>query len=188
MNRPPYHPSALWRGLQILPYGAASSQEQYVNVMGVKNTTLWVGMWKKYPMGRRSTRRKTLTYHCHWQILSHNVVSSTHGWLCQWACIIQIQLRMVGLQNCSAIIIVSLNVTCFWDHLGYPPFWWVVRVAHLFFWCSVLCLSSFCVLCAMLSVSLDCPFLISHSSFSNIYSLRYIWQNHQFVLTIVVKQ
>ena len=49
-----------------------------------------------------------------------------------------------------------------------------VRVAHLFSF-SVFCLLVFvlCLVCPMLPVSLDCPFLITPSVFSNVY-LRYI--------------
>ena len=44
------------------------------------------------------------------------------------------------------------------------------RVDHLiFFLCCIFCLSSFCVLCPMLPISLDCPFLRSPSVFSNFY-------------------
>jgi hypothetical protein len=47
-----------------------------------------------------------------------------------------------------------------------------VYLAHLFMFpllCFLFCLSSFCVLCPMLPVSLDYPFLVTPSVFSNVY-------------------
>ena len=38
----------------------------------------------------------------------------------------------------------------------------------------LLCLSSFCVLCPILQVSLDCPFLIAHQGFPNSYLIKLI--------------
>jgi hypothetical protein len=49
------------------------------------------------------------------------------------------------------------------EHLGSPPVCWSVRIAHSFLF-SVLCFG-----CPMLPVSLDCPFLIAPSVFSNVY-------------------
>ena len=37
------------------------------------------------------------------------------------------------------------------------------------FFCAVCFLSSLCVLCPMSGMSLDCPFLISHSIFFDVY-------------------
>ena len=49
-------------------------------------------------------------------------------------------------------------------------FFGVVHVAHLFsFLCFLFCLSSLYVRCQMLSITLDCPFLIAHLILSNIY-------------------
>jgi hypothetical protein len=47
-----------------------------------------------------------------------------------------------------------------------------VYLAHLFMFpllCFLFCLSSFCVLCPMLPVSLDCSFSIAPSIFSDVY-------------------
>ena len=53
---------------------------------------------------------------------------------------------------------------CSWVH----PFLW--GSYHFNFLCCVfVALSSFCVFCLLLHVSLDCPFLISPSVFSNVY-------------------
>jgi hypothetical protein len=64
-------------------------------------------------------------------------------------------------------------------HMGSPPVFDGVRVAHLFsFLCCVVwycvlvlfCLFSSCVIVfPMLTVSLDCPFLIVPSDFFNVY-------------------
>jgi hypothetical protein len=54
---------------------------------------------------------------------------------------------------------VSNNISCLV---------WIMKIysVDVFF---LLCLSSFCVLCQMLSVSLDCPFLIDPFVLSNVY-------------------
>ena len=46
---------------------------------------------------------------------------------------------------------------------------WVVYIVIFLWYFSLLCLSLFCVLCPMLPVSLDCPFLIVPSVHSNVY-------------------
>jgi hypothetical protein len=52
---------------------------------------------------------------------------------------------------------------------GPPPGFGVVRVTHLF---SLLCFVCLCFVYQKLSVSLDCPFLIFPSVFSNVYSFK----------------
>ena len=65
--------------------------------------------------------------------------------------------------------VINHELLAFHNHLSPQPVFDWVRVAHLFsFLCCVFlfCLSLFCVLCPMLPVSLDCPFLITPSVFS----------------------
>ena len=60
------------------------------------------------------------------------------------------------------------------EHMGTPQLFGGVRVALLF---SVLC-CFVCVLYPMLTVSLDCPSLISPSVFSNLmFTAKALWQN-----------
>jgi len=55
-------------------------------------------------------------------------------------------------------------------HLGWLPIFGGVHVAHLFsFLCCVLSVFVLCLVCPMLPVFLDCPFLIALSVFSNVY-------------------
>ena len=55
-------------------------------------------------------------------------------------------------------------------HLGWLPIFDGVHVAHIFsFLCCVLSVVVLWLVCPMLPVSLDCPFLIALSLFSNVY-------------------
>ena len=53
-------------------------------------------------------------------------------------------------------------------HLGSPPVSGGIHVAHLF---SLMCCVFCCTLLVVCPVSLDCPFLIAPSVFSNVYLL-----------------
>ena len=58
------------------------------------------------------------------------------------------------------------------EYLASPPVYGRIRVAHNFsLLCCVFVLFVFvlCIVCPMLPVSLDCPFLIAPSVFSNVY-------------------
>ena len=62
------------------------------------------------------------------------------------------------------------------EYLGSPPVFGEARIAHVFsvLYCVVhLCFVfvALCLVCLMLPVSLDCPFLIALSAFSNVYLL-----------------
>jgi hypothetical protein len=56
-----------------------------------------------------------------------------------------------------------------------------MSLAHLFSFLCFVFLICFCVLCSMLPVSLDCPFLITSSVFSNVYSPTWIIQFNSWV-------
>ena len=61
-----------------------------------------------------------------------------------------------------------------WEHRGLPPVFGGVCVAHLLcFLCCVICFVCLRPAYPMLSVSLDCPFLIDRSVFSNVYWLTF---------------
>ena len=68
------------------------------------------------------------------------------------------------------------------DACRFPVSWlgqacWIV----CFLCCDYLfCLSSFCVLCSMLRVSLNCPFLSALSVFSTVYSAMTTWQKQNW--------
>jgi hypothetical protein len=60
------------------------------------------------------------------------------------------------------------------EHVGSPSVFGGIRVAHLLSFCVVLCLFVLlvfvlCLLCPVLPVSVDCPFLIAPSVFSNVH-------------------
>jgi hypothetical protein len=64
----------------------------------------------------------------------------------------------VGGRGESYVLVFS--TVCWGSGEGY--------LSYLVF-CVFFCLSSFCVLCPLLPMSLDCPFLIAPSVFSNVY-------------------
>ena len=81
---------------------------------------------------------------------------------------------------------ISILFHSFHRRLGSPLVFGEVRVAHLFsflccvfggvsvahlfsFLCCVLFVFILCLMCPMLPVSLDCPFLVAPSVFSNFY-------------------
>ena len=75
------------------------------------------------------------------------------------------------------------------QHLGSSRFSEGVHVAHLcsFLCCVfVLCLSQYCTVCPMMTLSLNLPFLISASVFSNVYLSIYISSNPKTLLMTVV--
>ena len=60
------------------------------------------------------------------------------------------------------------------ENLGSAKLFFVISVAHLFsFLCFLFCWSSFCAMCPVLLVSLDCPFFIVPFVFSNVYSFLF---------------
>ena len=71
--------------------------------------------------------------------------------------------------------------------IGVDEYMGFICVAHLssflccvVFLCFVLCLSSSYVLCSMFPMSLDCPFFIAPSVFSDVY---FIWYMFDLILT-----
>ena len=76
----------------------------------------------------------------------------------------------------------------FSDHLGSHPVFGGVLVAHIF--SNLCCVLIFFVLylpCLILTVSLDCLFLIDLSVFYNVYILCSINYNFFFVLDFLIK-
>jgi hypothetical protein len=63
-------------------------------------------------------------------------------------------------------------------------FWWGPCFSFFSFLCCIFALFSFCGLCLMLYISLDCPFLIDASAFSNIYLLHFKEKYHKNVCFI----
>ena len=95
------------------------------------------------------------------------------------------------LTRCQWIFsLIRREVLTLREHLGSPSRFGGVSVSHLFsFLCwavfFVLGFSSSCVLCLVwqvLSVSLDCPFLIDPSVFSNVYK----WYNNIVVSVLLI--
>ena len=73
---------------------------------------------------------------------------------------------------CMLLVLIRIKTTYNWRAPGVTPVFGGVRVAqHFSFLCCVLlfCLSSSCVLCQMVLVSLDCSFSIATSAFLSIY-------------------
>jgi len=85
-------------------------------------------------------------------------------------------LPPVVCRKSHVIFILFVLVNVWWcptpirEHLDSPPDVGGVRVAHLYsFLCFVLFVFILCLVYPMLPVSLDCPFLIAPSVFSNVY-------------------
>jgi hypothetical protein len=66
----------------------------------------------------------------------------------------------------------------------HPGFWWGPCFSFFSFLCCIFALFSFCGVCLMLYISLDCPFLIAASAFSNIYLLHFKEKYHKNVCFI----
>ena len=80
-----------------------------------------------------------------------------------------VRKKLKALISIFKLRVINHELLAFHNHLSPQPVFDWVRVVHLFsFLCCVFlfCLSLFCVLCPMLPVSLDCPFLIIPSVFS----------------------
>ena len=85
-------------------------------------------------------------------------------------------------------LIRGRNCLPFGEHLGSHLVFGGVCIAHLF---SFLC-CDFCFVCLrpvscvpLLPVSLDCPFLIASSVFSNIYFIFWGWENKPLIKTLI---
>jgi hypothetical protein len=78
------------------------------------------------------------------------------------------------------------------EHVGLPSVFGGIRVAHLLSFCVVLCrfvlfVFVLCLMCPLLPVSLDCPFLIAPSVFSNVHctylkvAVLFLYITHIFI-------